>query len=170
MGRFCPRCGKSILQDDAVFCPYCAMSLTAVSAPSVRVKRSGFPVAAGVLTIIGACVAAVSGIVGLIGFYTTISYSYYYYYHQYEWLVMGAFGILGCALGLTGGIFTLMRRRFALCITGMVLIIISGFVTAGAFVLILWNGWGMGLLFGLPPIGLSVLSIIFASVSRGDFA
>jgi len=144
------------------------MSLTAVSAPSVRVKRSGFPVAAGVLTIIGACVAAVSGIVGLIGFYTTISYSYYY--HQYEWLVMGAFGILGCALGLTGGIFTLMRRRFALCITGMVLIIISGFVTAGAFVLILWNGWGMGLLFGLPPIGLSVLSIIFASVSRGDFA
>jgi hypothetical protein len=145
------------------------MSLTPVSAPPVRVKRSSFPVAAGVLTIIGACVAAVSGIVGLIGFYSTISYSYYYS-HQYEWLVIGAFGILGCALGLTGGIFTLMRRRIALCITGMILIMISGFVTAGAFVLILWNGWGMGLLFGLPPIVLSVLSIIFASVSRGDFA
>ena len=168
MGRFCPRCGKSILQDDAVFCPYCAMSLTAVSAPPVRVKRSGFSVAAGVLTIIGACVAAISGIVGLIGFYTTISYSYYY--HPYESLAMGAFGILGCALGLTGGIFTLMRRRFELCITGMVLIMISGFVTVGAFVLILWNGWGIGLLFGLPSIFLSVLSIIFASVSRGDFA
>jgi len=144
------------------------MSLTAVSAPPVRVKRSGFSVAAGVLTIIGACVAAISGIVGLIGFYTTISYSYYY--HPYESLVMGAFGILGCALGLTGGIFTLMRRRFELCITGMVLIMISGFVTVGAFVLILWNGWGIGLLFGLPSIFLSVLSIIFASVSRGDFA
>jgi hypothetical protein len=144
------------------------MSLTAVSAPSVRVKRSGFSVAAGVLTIIGACVAAVSGIVGLIGFYTTISYSYYY--HPYESLVMGVFGILGCALGLTGGIFTLMRRRFVLCMIGMVLIMISGFVTVGAFVLILWNGWGIGLLFGLPSIFLSVLSIIFASVSRGDFA
>ena len=82
---------------------------------------------------------------------------------------MGAFGILGCALGLTGGIFTLMRRRFELCITGMVLIMISGFVTVGAFVLILWNGWGIGLLFGLPSVVLSVLSIIFASVSRGDF-
>jgi hypothetical protein len=147
------------------------MSLTAISAPPVRVKRSGFPVAAGVLTIIGACVAAVSGIIGIIGFYTTISYSYYYYYyHQYEWLAMGILGILGCALGLTGGIFTLMRRRFVLCINGMVLIMISGFVTVGAFVLILWNGWGTGLLFGLPCIVLSVLSIIFASVSRGDFA
>jgi hypothetical protein len=166
----CPRCGRSILEDDAYFCPYCTMSLTPVSAPPVRVKRSSFPVAAGVLTIIGACVAAVSGIVGLIGFYSVISYPYYYYYHQYEWLAMGAFGILGCALGLTGGIFTLMRRRFALCLTGMILIMISGFVTAGAFVLILWNGWGMGLLFGLPCIILSALSIIFASVSRGDFA
>ena len=144
------------------------MSLTAVSVPPVRVKRSGFPVAAGVLTIIGACVAAISGIVGLIGFYTTISYSYYY--HPYESLVMGVFGILGCALGMTGGIFTLMRRRFVLCISGMVLIMISGFVTVGAFVLILWNGWGIGLLFGSPSIFLSVLSIIFASVSRGDFA
>ena len=144
------------------------MSLTAVSAPPVRVKRSGFPVAAGVLTIIGACVAAISGILGMIAFYTTINYSYYY--HQYESLVMGVFGILGCALGLTGGIFTLMRRRFVLCIIGMVLIMISGFVTVGAFVLILWNGWGIGLLFGLPSIFLSVLSIIFASVSRGDFA
>ena len=170
MGRVCPRCGRSILEDDAYFCPYCTMSLTPVSAPPVRVKRLSFPVAAGVLTIIGACVAAVSGIVGLIGFYSTISYPYYYYYHQYEWLTMGAFGILGCALGLTGGIFTLMRRRFALCVTGMILIMISGFVAVGAFVLILWNGWGMGLLFGLPCIILSVLSIIFASVSRGDFA
>ena len=168
MGRVCPRCGKSIVEDDAVFCPYCAMSLTAVSGLPLRVKRSGFSVAAGVLTIIGACVAAISGIVGMIGFYTTINYSYYY--HSYESLAMGAFGILGCALGLTGGIFTLMRRRFALCITGMILIMISGFVTAGAFVLILWNGWGIGLLFGLPSIFLSVLSIIFASVSRGDFA
>jgi len=144
------------------------MSLTATSAPPVRVKRSGFPVAAGVLTIIGACVAAISGILGMIAFYTTINYSYYY--HQYESLVMGVFGILGCALGLTGGIFTLMRRRFVLCIIGMVLIMISGFVTVGAFVLILWNGWGIGLLFGFPSIFLSVLSIIFASVSRGDFA
>jgi len=168
LSRVCPRCGKSILEDDAFFCPYCTMSLTAVSVPPVRVKRSGFPVAAGVLTIIGACVAAISGIVGLIGFYTTISYSYYY--HPYESLVMGVFGILGCALGMTGGIFTLMRRRFVLCISGMVLIMISGFVTVGAFVLILWNGWGIGLLFGLPSIFLSVLSIIFASVSRGDFA
>ncbi|HUW49296.1 MAG TPA: hypothetical protein VMW36_11185 [Patescibacteria group bacterium] len=142
--------------------------MTAVSGPPVRVKRSGLLVTAGVLTIIGACVAAVSGIVGLIGVYTTISS--YYYYHQYEWLVMGVFGILSCALGLTGGIFTLMRRRFVLCMIGMVLIMISGFVTVGAFVLILWNGWGIGLLFGLPSIFLSVLSIIFASVSRGDFA
>ena len=80
---------------------------------------------------------------------------------------MGIFGILGFAFGLTGGIFSIRRRRFGLSIFGMSLLIIMGF-----FVLLVPALFGspfIGFLFGMPMIIPSILSVIFVAVSKSEF-
>jgi hypothetical protein len=63
---------------------------------------------------------------------------------------MGILGVLGFAFGLTGGIFSIRRKLFALIIVGTTLVIVPGLVTIVAFALVGYNSWMVGLLFGLP--------------------
>jgi len=164
--RLCSKCGRQVRDNDAVFCPYCATSLP--SAPGPYMKRTGFPVAAGILIIIGACAAVVSGLIGIYVYFWYLRSSYYY--HYFEWFITGFFGILGFAFGLTAGIFSLKRKLFPLSMIGMCLVLISGLVTIGNFATIQSsNSWMTGLLFGLPPTILAILSVIFAAVSHKEF-
>jgi len=80
---------------------------------------------------------------------------------------MGVFGILVFAFGLTGGIFSIRRRRFGLSIFGMSLLTVMGF-----FVLLVPALFGElfgALLFGMPIVIPSILSVIFVALSEGEF-
>jgi hypothetical protein len=159
--------------DSALFCLYCGTPLTLTSIPAPSKKETGFPIAAGILIIVAACISAIVGIIGMIAFIGSISYSSFaipsYSAPYYQLLFVGIFGILALAFGLTAGMFSLKRKYFALSIIGMYLVFVSGVVTMIAFAL-MDSSWVFGLPLGLPVIILSSLSVIFITISKGEFA
>jgi len=179
----CPNCGKEILDEQAVYCPYCAKPI-ATSIPSYAhpfpsppapyitpVKRSGFPIASGVLAIIAACISDIFGIFGIIGSFQ--SYYYYYGYHyivDYRLLFTGIFGLLGFALGLTGGICALRRKNFAMAIVGVCFILMSSLFTVslGSVYATSYSLVGV-FFFGLPTLILAIISLIFVAISKNEF-
>jgi hypothetical protein len=90
------------------------------------------------------------------------SYGYGYYFitgFDVYYFITGMLGIIAFAFGLTGGIFSLKRKRIAFSIFGMSLLITSGIMMT----IPLW-------VFGLPIAVLSILGVIFAAISKGEFA
>jgi hypothetical protein len=153
-----------------LFCPYCGNGLAVAAAPPPPMKKTGFPIAGGILTILGSCIAAFIGMLMLIAS-AFESNAYYYSYNPYPYyLFIGFFGILGFAFGLTAGIFSLKRKHFALSIVGTSLLLLSGFVMVVLFALMPYGSVGVGLLFGLPAMLLSLLGLIFTAISKGEFA
>jgi hypothetical protein len=149
----CPNCGKDVSNQDAVFCPYCSKPL------NVTRKRSGFPIAAGILTLIASCIAVIIGFIALFSDSTAF-------------VVTGVFCFLAFAFGLTGGILTLKRRIFPLAIIGVIFVLVSGLVIISAFATAGYDYdlSGSGVLIGIPIIILSILGIIFTAISKGEFA
>jgi hypothetical protein len=137
--------------------------------PSDYVGRTAFPTTAGILTIIAACMMAIIGIVGLAVSFADIL-DMYYWRSYFQWLFMGIFCIIGFAFGLAGGIFALKRRRFALSIVGIGMVLVSGFVAMISLAILGSGVLRTGLLVGLSPVILSILSIVFTAVSKGEFA
>jgi hypothetical protein len=87
---------------------------------------------------------------------------------------MGIFCVLAFAFGLTGGILTLKRRLFPLAIFGTSLVLASGFVIVmtfamGPFYAHIYPNWAIILLFALPILVLSILSVVFTAISKGEF-
>lgn len=81
-------------------------------------------------------------------------------------LLMGIFGIFGFAFGLTAGIFTLKRIHFGVAIVGACFPLVSGAVN---IVPIGYRSTYAGLLFGLPILILSLLGLIFTTLSKREF-
>lgn len=158
----CPNCGEEVRDEDALFCQYCANRL------KLPKKRSGFQIAAGVLTIIGACISISIGLLWLVAFamyfraYSLSSPTSYF-------LVMGIFNIIAFALGLMSGIFTLRRKHFALSMIGVSLVLVSGFVIIRSFEAMEYEALMGYLVFGAPVVILSLLGLIFAAISRSYF-
>jgi hypothetical protein len=131
-------------------------------------SRTGFPIAAGILTIISACTCIVTGIIGLILFaMSSIS----------QFLAQGVIAVFAFAFGLASGIMSLKRRYFAMARIGMYIMIVAGLINVAVFGVPLGYSYSiavaptlMGLLFGLPILILSVLSIIFVSHSMKEFS
>lgn len=161
--RTCPKCGKPVLDDAALFCPYCGSGLAAALKSPPPGKRTDFSIVAGILTIIASCLAAFIGILELIVLPLLFASRYF----GLIWMFLGIFGILGFVFGLTGGIFSIRRRHFVLSIVSISLVIVSGFVVLMAPGLV--SSWRVGMLFGVPIMILSVLGLIFAAVSKGEF-
>ena len=158
----CTNCGEQIKDENALFCSYCANRLHFAK------KRSGLQIAAGVLTIIGACISISVGLIGLVPFvlffrtpliYGSISY----------FLAMGIFCVFAFAFGLMSGIFTLRRKHFKLSIIGVSLVLASGFVITMSFGELGSSALVSGLAFGIPVVVLSLLGLIFAAISRNEF-
>jgi len=166
----CPRCGRSACDEGAVYCPFCGSILRDKPA-----GRTVFLMAAGILAIITACMCAAWGTLGMAKFLDYMGYYDYFYYH-YDlpiglFLTDGVLGLLGFALGLSGGIMSLKRRNIALGMLGACYMMFSGIAVTLAFGLMDYGvlGWAYGLTFGVPTIGGSVLSLIFIGVSRTEF-
>lgn len=154
----CPNCGKEILDEQATYCPYCAKPLIPPAPAAKTMKRTGFPIAAGILTILAACVSFIIGF--LFGFTGIIAF-----------LILGILDILAFAFGLTGGMFSLERTHFPLVIFGISFLLSSMVVSiillrATAFAAFQWGVW---FLFSLPIIILSILGLIFAAISKREF-
>lgn len=155
-----------------LFCPYCGTSLNAASTSARTKKRTGFPIAAGILIVIASCVATFVGILGFIAFAFSVGQYTYYYFEYYQYVLdvfIGMFSAIGCAFGLTAGILSIKRRHFVLSIVGTSLVTLSGFVILLAFAIMPHSSVIWGLLYGIPTIFLSILGIIFVSISKGEF-
>ena len=91
--RVCAKCYRVIHDNAAIFCPYCSANLTPMPPSLVPVKRSGFPTTAGILTILAACIAVLTGMLGIVVYASDIGYYTYPYGTIYQWFFMGVFGI-----------------------------------------------------------------------------
>lgn len=160
----CPHCGKGIKDEDAIYCSYCSKPLK-----ELPIRKTGFPIAGGILEIIASCASVVIGIVYMAAFLSG-SWSYWPVV-RWNFLFAGLFGIVAFAVGLTGGIISLRREHFVLAIVGNCLIITGGFVDFLAMALEGYsNSWIGGLVFGFPLTVLSVLSLVFIAVSKSEFS
>jgi hypothetical protein len=122
--------------------------------PTQPRKTTGYPIAAGILAIIASCLSLFIGI----RFFRAVGLF---------WVFMGIFGILVFAFGLMAGISSIRRRHFGLSIFGMSLLTAMGF-----FMLLVPALFGElfgALLFGMPIVIPSILSLIYAALSEGEF-
>ena len=161
----CPHCGTEIRDEKAVYCPYCSKPVK-----DILRKKTGFPIAAGIMTILAACVFVPIGAIFLGAF---IGYSILYaHIYDIEVFVTGLFCIMGFAFGLASGITSLRRKHFALAITGLSIVIISGVaIFLGMAARRYRTALTDGLAFGATPIiVLAILSLIFVAISKQEFS
>lgn len=152
----CLYCGREFKEEDAAYCPYCGVDLKAIK------RRTGFPIAAGVLTIIASCICLIVTVPSLVGA-AVYGWRFFSSFYAILLLVIGVLGVLAFALGLASGIFSFKRMRFGLTIAGESIVLASG--VAGAFVGLSFSG----IIFGLPVIILAILGIVFTAISKGEF-
>jgi hypothetical protein len=82
-----------------------------------------------------------------------------------NYLADGAFGIIVSMFALTGGIMTLKRKKFALSIIASSLMVIKG-----ATFIILAGGDFWGRFIGVEILALTIISLIFTSISFKEFS
>jgi hypothetical protein len=132
-------------------------------------KRTGFPIAAGVITIVASCISIIFGILGTTAFIALLDQRFFGMVHVVGYLVMGLLGLVAFALGLTGGILMLKRKRFGLAASGVSIVLASGIANIivvgaqGAYAI------ASALVFGLPIVILAILGVVFTAVSKGEF-
>jgi len=155
----CPNCGKEIKDEDALYCPYCSKKIEEIS-----LKRTGFPIAGGILAIIGACISIFLGVGGII-----ISWHRYFYEGiGYPFLFLGLVGVLAFVFGAIGGITALKRKDFVLSVIGACFLLFQSIVTILAFGS--EHVWEGALVYGTPMLVLSILSLVFIVVSKEEFS
>jgi hypothetical protein len=165
MVLYCPNCGKQIQDETASFCLSCGKPLK-----EITYKKTAFPIAAGIMTILAACISVPIGVLFL-GVY--IQQSIYWGFRGYdlELFVIGFVSILGFAFGLASGITSIKRKHFGLAIAGLILVMLSGLVIIFGMAV---RGYSTsltdGLTFGVPIIGLAILSLIFVAISNQEFS
>jgi hypothetical protein len=171
---YCPYCGNEIREEKAVYCPHCGKPLGETQVRDTSHKKTGFPIAGGILTILDSCMCAFIGGIGLLALASEYMRGMpFYYYTGYEvsMFVIAFFGIMGFAFGLASGIMSLRRRHFALSIAGLSLLILTGIaIIIGAGASPYEDSLSGGLEFGLPIMGIAILSLIFVAISKQEFS
>lgn len=142
---------------DAMFCTQYGANLQGTRS-AVAGKRSAFLTAAGILTIIAACLIAILGIYYM-ALFVIPPYPSMLVMRPLKYFVTGLFGILGFTFGLTAGILTLIRTLFAMAIFGMALMMVLASVLffVGRIVA------------SAPVLVLTILSIIITGIRKEEF-
>jgi hypothetical protein len=133
----CSKCGE-IVEDGKNFCPNCENSLIQQG------KKTRFPFIGGILLIITSSFSLVSCIILM--FIVTTDFRF----------VFLIFGIWGFAIGLTGGIYSIKRKRFFITIVG------CSFVLVYTYLIISFA-------FGKVLFIVGILSTIFILIAEKEF-
>ena len=148
--------GKNVANEESVTYPNRAKLV------KVSQKRTPLPIVAGILTIIGSCLAIAISILYLSAASTSFGYrpgyingfnAYFEYY-----LATGIFGAISFTFGLASGIFLLRCKRMAFSLFGLTLLLACGVMMSIPL-----------FFFGLPILVLSILSVIFVAISKAEF-
>ena len=148
----CPNCSKEFADEDAVFCPQCGKSLTAKD--EIQRKGTDLVLAAGILSLISASFSSGLGYISIYKYMSLLSY----YGHDIlqGFLIMGIFGIVASAFGLTGGIFMLKRNRIKISLLGIILLVVSVVVN---YAIIQYYQYGFTEILLFAEVSLFILSI-----------
>lgn len=134
----------------------------------VRQRRTHFPIAAGIITIIASCVSCVFGIIGSGNVVGLAGGNANFDSWFLVWLLIGVLGFSGFAVGLSSGIFSLRRKRFMFALSGMSFLFVPSIL-----ITINFSAYRGGMLFalflGLPMVLSLMFSIIFIAISKGEF-
>ncbi len=161
----CPKCGKEIKDENAIYCPHCSKRLVESAS-----RKTGFPIASDVLVIIAACFSIAPAKFGWdrVRYWLVTPPRYYNEYYATADYLMLAAGIAGFVLGLVGGIVALKRRKFALSIVGSAILTFSGLLVTIAFGI---NDLArFAVLFGMPIFIPGLLSLILTAISKNEFS
>jgi len=152
----CPNCGREVTNQDATFCPYCAKPLRLVQ------KRTGLPLAAGILAIIPSCLIGFSGIAGLIAAAII----------EPVLMVMALPFLALTILGLSAGIFMIKRRHLTFSILATSILLVSGaiFLVMSFAIPVSDITSALNYLWSTIMMVLSTLSLLFAAISRNEFS
>ena len=135
-----------------------------------RQRRTIFPKLSGILTIIASCISLIFGIITS---FAIISWLLGNPNGGILWALSVLFGYVGFAVGLTAGIFLLKRTHFEFSLSTICFLLISSLLFIFTSLLPLGSGTIMGvflvLYMALPMLIISILSIIFTSISKGEF-
>ncbi len=143
----CQKCGE-LIEEGKKYCPDCGNSLIQHG------KKTGKPIAGGILIIIAAVFCLVASIFVLL----TKLYSPYDDNFQWWVLIIVIFAIWGFAIGLTGGIFSLKRRHFPIAIIGASFVLVGG-----------WLDFFGTIIFGIVIVILGIIATILIAVSKNEF-
>lgn len=156
MEKSCSKCGE-IIEDAKDFCPNCGSSLTQ------QRKKTGKPIAGGILLIIAACFSLVTGLLYLFGVIASGIIASEFSYTGLEpmgllYLGIGAiFSIWAFAIGLAGAIYSIKRTHFGIAITGASFVIVAACITIFFYFI------------SIPVLILGILSAVFIAASKKEF-
>lgn len=137
-------------------------------------KKTALPIAAGIMTILAACICFVIGGISL-GAYVFFSIQSSHILLTYDIkvvLVTGTFGILGFGSGLASGIWLLRRRHFMMSMSGLFSVLFSGIAIVLGLAIVGGDSTGLqnGLIYGMPIILLAILSLAVIGTSKQEFS
>jgi hypothetical protein len=130
-----------------------------------RKAKTGFPIAAGILTIItSSIIMAFSGIFIVGGVGSILTTVHGYSSQDVNLLGDGLLGVLVFGFALAAGIMILKRKNFVFSIIGLCFMLVKG----TTFILV--TGELVGVALGIVILAISILSLIFTSISYKEFS
>jgi hypothetical protein len=128
-----------------------------------KTAKISFPIAGGLLTIIASWITLAFS--GILVFDSILTDSAQFSTQSANYLADGAFGIVISTVALIGGIMILKRKHFAFAIITMCLMMVKG-----ATFIILAGGDFWGLFIGTDILALTLIGLIFTSITYKEFS
>ncbi len=172
----CPYCGTEIVYKDATFCPKCGKSLlseeeTYQNIIQIQQKRTDLLLLTATLTIISAVFVASLGYIGIYQYQSLLDYYGSSMASEFlGFLIFGVVNILCSVFAGVGAIFMLKRKRLKISILGVVMLLVSVFVTYITLIQYQYGFTDILLFSGASVFIFSILSGILIFKSKAEFA